>query len=333
MADLPDLLGPLLALLLAIGSVVGGGADTGETPPVDPAPSTETDAPAETRVEAPAASDPAPADTSTATRSLPFVPTDLRADDLGTGSPEFSGVTVNEALNRLLIIEDGGRIFEFALDQAGAVQTPPLRSILVSAGGGDTEGIAWIHDEVYAVMGENFGLIFVADLAGGVTELTPDMVQRSIETGISEDNGKGAEGVSFDRSVLNGADPAAVPGEWVFWAVKEKPATLVRLAADGADTRSGLLPTNITDVSDVFATADGRMFVLSDEKRSVIELDISDDLSSVEVLAQQSMLLGDAMFVQAEGLSFTSDLSRMYVVSEDPGPGQFSYGLFTPLDE
>jgi len=232
-----------------------------------------------------------------------------------------------------LIVEDGGRIFEFALDDAGVLQSPPLRTIALSAGGGDTEGIAWIYDEVYAVMGENFGLIFVFDLAGGVTEVIPEMVQRTIETGITEDNGKGAEGVSFDRSVLNGGDPASSPDDWVFWAVKEKPATLVRLARGGDDIRSGLLPTNITDVSDVFATRDGRMFVLSDEKRSVIELSINDDLSSIEVLAQQSMLLGDAMFVQAEGLSFTGDLSRMYVVSEDPGPGQFSYGLFTPLAE
>lgn len=331
MVDLPDLLGPLLALLLALGSLVSGApsADVGGVPNVPAVPDV-ADLPDESPAEAPAAQ---PAELAV---MLPFVPADLRADDLGSGSPEFSGVTINESLNRLLIVEDGDRIFEFAVDETGAVVAPPLRQIRLSAGGGDTEGIAWMFDEVYAVMGENFGLIFVVDLAGGVTEVTADMIQHSIQTGITEDNGKGAEGVSFDRTVSNGSDPALDPSDWaqadwVFWAVKEKPATLLRISSDGAEIRSGLLPANITDVSDVFAAPDGRMFVLSDEKRSVIELDINDDLSSIEIIAQQSMLLGDAMFVQAEGLTFTSDLSRMYVVSEDPGPGQFSYGLFTPL--
>lgn len=325
MTDLPDLLGPLLALLLALGGV-------GELSEPEPA-STPVPAAVPATSPVPAATPAAPASGTPGTSNvaLPFVPADLRADDLGTGSPEFSGVTVNEALNRLLIVEDGGRIFEFALDEAGTIVGGPLRQIVISAGGGDTEGIAWMYDEVYAVMGENFGLIIVVDLADGITEVTPQQVLHSIDTGITEDSGKGAEGVSFDRSVLNGADPATSIDDWVFWAVKEKPATLVRLTSDGSVTASGLLPTNITDVSDVFATPDGRMFVLSDEKRSVIELAINTDLSSITVIAQQSMLLGDAMFVQAEGLAFTGDLSRMYVVSEDPGAGRFSYGLFTPV--
>lgn len=323
MVDLPDLLGPLLALLLALGSLVGTAPDPNATTPAATATPTAPAAAAPTAV--------APATPSSTVRQLPFVPADLRADDLATGSPEFSGVTINESLNRLLIVEDGGRIFEFALDEGGAVITPPLRTITLRAGGGDSEGIAWMFDEVYAVMGENFGLIFAFDLAGGVTEVTPEMIEFSLETGITEDNGKGAEGVSFDRSALDGRDPATSQSDWVFWAVKEKPATLVRLTSDGSDVRSGLLPTSITDVADVFAGPDGRLFVVSDEKRSVIELDVNDDLSSIEIVAQQSMFIGDALFVQSEGLAFTHDLSRMYVVSEDPGPGQFSYGLFTPI--
>lgn len=270
------------------------------------------------------------AESPNASAVLPFAAVSLIDTDLGSGSPEFSGVTVNERLGRLLIVDDGDAIFEYELDGSGEVGAQPLRRIDVGAGGGDTEGIAWIEDELYAVLSENTGTVSVFDLAGGVTVAGAAQVRHQIATGITEDDGRGAEGVAFDRfRTARSATPDSVEAR-VFWSVKEAPTTLVRMNWDGSDLRSLAFDAGITDVSDVAVGADGTLFLLSDESRSIVHVAVDDSVTELTVLSTQSLTFGARLFNQPEGLAVLNDLSAFYVVGEGPGGGRLSFGLFRP---
>ena len=88
----------------------------------------------------------------------------------------------------------------------------------------------------------------------------------------------------------------------------------------------------VSDASDVWVGIDGSVFVLSDESRQVVQLDVDDDMTTLAVVSTQSLILDDGLFAQPEGLALSSDPLRLYVVAESPSPLSYSYGYFAVLD-
>ena len=169
---------------------------------------------------------------------FPLAPVWLEENTLNTGSIEFSGITINEELRRVLIVEDGDRLFEFALLDDGNVADSPRRTVAIRAGGGDTEGIAWLHGRTYALASENTGVISIVEISDEVTELSPTSVIHQIDSGIREDGGNGLEGVAFDHSSLaSPTDSDEARDAQVFFAVDERPPRLHRFSWDGFDRR------------------------------------------------------------------------------------------------
>lgn len=239
--------------------------------------------------------------------------------DLGSGSVEFSAVTLNEASNRLMIADDEGRLFEFDLAADGTPAVPPRRTLRVTAGAGDLEGIAWMIDTTYVLAHEDDGRLTVVVIDEDATAVTPEAVVRTIDTGIREIDGNGLEGVSY----LGWTD-----GAIEFVVVDERPATLYFLTTDG--TVASTVELDLPDVSDVWASSETMLSVVSDEGRSVVRLRVAED-DTVEVLEQLSLTLSDGRFEQPEGLVRDRAGTRRYVVGELPGPSRYSFGLWTAV--
>jgi len=242
----------------------------------------------------------------------------LVTTDLGSGSSEFSAVTLNEAENVLIIVDDEGSFFEFELNNDGSPVEPPRRTLRVALGAGDIEGVAWLADQTYAIAHEDDGRLTIVDLTNAETVITTQQLLRIVDTTIREDDGNGLEGVAY----IQGGD--GLPGDFEFAAIKEAPPTLVLIGADG-ELVSAPLQLPVTDASDI-AFRNGEFLVVSDESRSVLRFTLTDELVPV---ISESLDLGwpDGLFAQAEGVLWADD-GRLYVVGENPGPARYSFGLW-----
>lgn len=241
----------------------------------------------------------------------------LITTDLGSGSREFSGVTVNEDRNRLLIVDDEDLLFEFGLTSDGTPITPPRRTLKISAGAGDIEGIAWMGDTTYVLAHEADGRLTVVTIGDDTTEITDDDVSRTVDTGVRGDDGKGLEGVAYlDENARGGSTLE-------FIVVEERPATLHLIDVDG--TVVSAIALDLVDASDVWAISPDRVNVVSDEGRVVVDLQIGHR-GAVTVVDQLSLLLPNGRFEQPEGIAWARNPDRLYIVGEAPGPGRYSVG-------
>lgn len=239
--------------------------------------------------------------------------------DLGTDSTEFSGITVNHDLDRLLIVDDEDLLFEFDRAPDGTPITPPRRTLEIRAGAGDIEGIAWLEGMTYVLAHETDGRLTVVTIDEDATQITDADVSRSVDTGIRGDNGKGLEGVAY----LDANSRAATNVEFI--VVEERPATLRLIDVDGRVVST--LSLELSDASDVWAISPDRVIVLSDEDRMIIDLEIERN-GAVTVIDRLSLELPDGRFEQPEGIVGTHNPDRLYIVGEAPGPGRYSFGLW-----
>lgn len=241
---------------------------------------------------------------------------DLQAtfvDDLGTGSTEFSAIALNEQLGRVVIADDEGQLFEFELDDAGVPVVPPRRTVEVTVGSGDIEGVTWMFGTTYALADEGEGVVFVIDLGDAVRSVSTSNVIRTVDTGVREIDGNGIEGVAFVQT----------PGDIEFVVVDERPPTLYSLDRGGEVARSIPLAVGVLDASDIWVAADGVYSVLSDESATLVEITI-DPTGEVRQVGQVDLTTPRGQFSQAEGVVRSADGTRLYVVGERPGPGSLS---------
>ena len=242
----------------------------------------------------------------------------LVANDLGTGSVEFSGVALNESTNRLMVADDEGRLFEFDLTEDGEPITPARRTLRVDVGAGDIEGIAWMFRTTYVLAHENDGGLTIVEIDDGITIIGSDQLRRTIDTGVSEENGNGIEGVTYLRG----------DGDIEFAVVDERPPTLHLIDGDGEVVASVPLDVGLLDVSDVWIDGNGIYWILSDEARVVMQIEV-DAIGTITKLATIELDFAAGRFEQPEGIVGSSDGSRLYVVGEGPGPGRFALGFWT----
>lgn len=241
----------------------------------------------------------------------------LVTTDLATGSKEFSGVTVNEDRDRLLIVDDEDLLFEFNLAPDGAPVTPPRRIITISAGSGDIEGVAWIADTTYVLAHETDGQLTVVTINEDATRITNADVLRTVDTGVPGDNGKGIEGVAYLNQAARGASSIE------FVVVRERPATLLFIDLDGEIVSAVAL--ELPDASGVWATSHDHVTVVGDEGRVAVELEVGDG-GAVAVLGELNLQLSGGRFEQPEGIAWSRNPDRLYIVGEKPDSMRFSLG-------
>lgn len=236
---------------------------------------------------------------------------------LGSGSSEFSAVTLNEESNRLMVADDEGQLFEYDLDAAGLPVEPARRVVRVSTGAGDIEGIAWMFGTTYVIAHEDDGNLTVVEIGDQATTINDEDVLRTIDTGLREINGNGLEGVAYLGSFST---------EIEFAVVDERPATLILISDQGAI--GSTIELDLLDASDVWANVDGSISVLSDEERVIVDLRIRTG-DTVEIIDRVTLVLADGQFEQPEGLVQDRAGTRLYVVGEAPSPNRYAFGLWT----
>jgi len=238
--------------------------------------------------------------------------------DLGTGSQEFSAVALNEDANRLLIADDGDRLYEFDLDDAGLPITPVRRVLPVRVGAGDVEGLSWISGNTYVIAHEDDGILTVVTIDDDADAVTAEHLDRSIDSTIREERGNGVEGVAIVTH-----DPALE-----FVAVDERPPTIVGLAPDGRVAFSHELALDVTDLSDIYVSPTGTFSAITDEGRQIVNFMLSSDGSAV-IEGRLDLTMRTGRFEQPEGLVRSRDGQRLYVVGEVPGPGMLTFGFWS----
>jgi len=242
---------------------------------------------------------------------------------LGTGGLDFSGATFNDDRTRLLVVDNGANeIYEFDVDAAGDIVLPVRRVISFNVGAGDLEGIAWMGGDRYAILSENDAAVYIVDIpdAANVTTLNNGNVVSSFATGIPEIGGFGNEGIAVDFN-------ASAGGPTIFWVLDEGPTPrLYRFDELGNQTANIVIP-GISDASGVFVSSmDDTIFIVSDESTSITQFEVDAAFTTLTPLSTQSI----SEFEQAEGITFSADMSSLYVVGEAP-TGQFSYAHYQDL--
>lgn len=237
--------------------------------------------------------------------------------DMGTGSTEFSAVTLNEDSGRLVVADDEGMLFEFDLDDQGIPITPPRRSIVVEVGDSDIEGLAWISGTTYVIAHEATGDLSVVTIEPDQRRVGAQHLSRVIQTEVRAIEGAGIEGVTSVESI----------DDVEFVVVIERPPSLSFIDDDGVITMSVPLRLGAEDVADVWAAPDASLWVVSDLGQVLVRLDVSAD-GNVRQLQQVDLVFSNGEFAQPEGLVVSRDGERLYVVGESPGPGQFSLGVW-----
>ncbi len=241
--------------------------------------------------------------------------------DLGTGSREFSAVTVNESTNRVMVADDAGWLYEFDLTSEGEPVIPPRRAWRVTLGTGDIEGLAWMFDSTYVLAHENDGRLTVVEIDDSVETVGAQHLVRTIDTGIRETNGNGLEGVTY----------IADPDDAVeFVVAQERPPALRLIDRAGNEIQRVPIRLGLSDLSDVWADSAGNFHLVSDEGRVVVTVAI-DSSGEITTLDTLSLTTAAGRFEQAEGVVGTTDGTRLFVVGEAPGVGGFSFGMWTAV--
>ena len=192
--------------------------------------------------------------------------------DMGTGSTEFSAITLNQSTGRLIIADDEGRLFEFDVDEGGLPVLPHRRALRIEVGAGDIEGLAWLEGTRYVVAHENDGTLTIVDIDDDANAVRADELLATIATGVEEIDGNGIEGVA---AVDDG-----------FAVVVERPPSLLLIDDGGAATRFGL-NIGAPDVSDVWVDGSGAFSVLS--ARILKESSSSGEISAVICLSPRTL--------------------------------------------
>lgn len=254
--------------------------------------------------------------------SLPFA-YDYSVYDLGTGAVEISAMTYNGSRDRLLVLDNAGSVVvhEFDVDSATGRPEPSARRQIELIGmGGDVEGLTWMQNDTFAVIDENTGQIHTFELLEGATDITvfgsPGAV---IDTGIVENSGFGAEGLTYLPN-HNGQD-------W-FIAVDEGPTAVIAVPINGVGGSTTILSTpTLTDFSGAYLSpVDGMLYIVSDETSTIAQFQPDATLTAFAEVASQPLAAANVQ--QVEGVTFDPSMKYMYIASETETNAGNGFGLW-----
>lgn len=264
----------------------------------------------------------------------------VRAFTLPLG--ELSGLCVRSAGSgsELIAISDSSHVLvRGALGTGGLSGEFSTIDVEEIAGGGG--GSQW-----EAVVADAAGRLYVLEEnPGSIIVLSADLRQRiaRIELAV-DDDGSHARGWAGDEN--SRGEGIALLESGHFLVVKEKrPPLLVEFGPRGASPRgvsrellrvSGGFPlppgeseivplaawtvddADVKDVSDIAVTGDGRLFLLSDQSRCIVELDPQLPAAGGAVGARGRWQLPKRVS-KPEGLVFLGDLTPLLVADDDEG--------------
>lgn len=183
-----------------------------------------------------------------------------------------------------------------------------------------------MYDNTYAIVSEANGVIYVIDLDDPDNSPNITDFQHIVSTGISQVSGDGVEGVAYEI----GSSSAANPNTAIFYAVREVSPVIRKVGWNGQQIGNELTIPNVNEGSDVYyAEENDSLYVVSHTDRRVAQYEANSSFTSI---SQQSSMVLQSGFVQPEGITFTSDLSRMFIASEtrNNGANALSFGIFIP---
>jgi uncharacterized protein YjiK len=226
---------------------------------------------------------------------------------LPTIATDCSGVCYSPVTRTLFMIKNSSNsVYEFT--EAGVW----LRTI-TTTGFADCEGICWMYDDYFAISEEDTSSIVIVRIQPGTASLTK-AGSTTINTGLGNldaTTGGGFEGVTYDSE------------NHKFYVVKERRSTaptylglgVYEVRMNGSweiifDAPTKLGATGLaTDLADLFYDVHSRhLFLLGQETERIIETDLSGTVFRTSTVP--------APMTQAEGLTFSTDRSTMWVVGE-----------------
>jgi uncharacterized protein YjiK len=224
----------------------------------------------------------------------------------------LSGATYNEITGTLLLIRNvsggGGHSYEYSAD-GNLIRT------ITQTGFQDTEAIAWMYGNTYAIAEENdFQRITICTIAPGATTLNrTDSGNVTWTTPVGSLRNLGIESLCYDagRNRLYYLIEKPSAGTWNIWSMNPETGVSTVLCDLNASIFSAGLATDLTDM--VHDRATDTLLLLSHESSKIIRIDRSGNL-----LEQRGFTTA---ITQAEALTLTADRRRVFVGGE---PKQFA---------
>lgn len=220
---------------------------------------------------------------------------------------DCSAVTYSPVTRTLFMIKNSSNsIYEFTVTGAH------LRTI-TTTGFLDCEGLCWMYDDKFAISDEDTSQITIVTITPVTASLTK-AGGTTVDTGfgnLDAGTGGGFEGITYD------------PESHKFYVAKERRSTaptyqgmvvyevlMSGLARPVFDVVSALGVTGIsTDLADIFYDQHSRhLFLLGQESERIIEMDLNGTVFRISNVP--------GPMTQAEGLTFSTDRSTMWVVGE-----------------
>ena len=238
------------------------------------------------------------------------------AGSLPTVADNLSGVAANDRGDLVAVVNGNDDVLQLT-GSAGSWNSTVVQDPGNLVGGTDVEGVAWITDDLYAVATEGVArsggisasAIRIVGIDDGTLIAASDLIVFD-DIPRTQEN-QGLEGIAFAR-----AESSVT--KWVFYAVKEEPATLYRIEYDVDDgtaeiTDSAALP-GLGDAAGIAIPEQpaGRLFILSERDRAVLQFDGAD--AGLGQMTESSDTLDLGSMAQPEGI--TTRGSELVVVGE-----------------
>ena len=221
----------------------------------------------------------------------------------------LSGATCNEDTGTLFFIRNvstgGGTSYEYTT-------TGTLVRTITQSGFQDTEAIAWMHGDTYAIAEENnFQRISIVTIAPGATTLTRtaagNVTWNTPWTGGALAN-LGIESLCYDagRDLLYYLAEKPAGGTWPIYSMDPQTGVSTVLCDLNASVALAGVATDLSDMA--FDRATDTILLLSHESSRIVRVNRAG-----AVLEQRGFTTA---FTQAEALALTADRSQLFVGGE-----------------
>jgi uncharacterized protein YjiK len=224
----------------------------------------------------------------------------------------LSGVTYSPVESAIFAVRNqssGGSIYVYSVPGNALTRTITLVNFV------DVEGICWMFGNTFAVSEENgANRITIIEINSWDTTLNKNAFT-SYETGLVTAGNNGIEGVTYDapRDLIYYTTEKAFSGQWNVYALDRNSNTNTVLFDLLASP-----PGGITDIADMYYhTASDSIFILSQESKKIVRVTRAGVYMDERSVAE---------FTQPEGLTFTPDLTTLWVAGEPRDYGVYAVG-------
>jgi uncharacterized protein YjiK len=219
---------------------------------------------------------------------------------LGGGMRNASGITFNHDTGTLFIIQDSPPWIHEVNDGGEIIRTIKMSNA------NDTEGIAYMGNDLFAILEESTSKIYFCILDGKTGSL--DLKEAINVISVNQpDKNTGLEGLTY------------LPEQRMFFAVKEKdPRVIYAIDYESGQVKEpwDLKKIKIDDASDIcYNHITGNLLLLSHESRKIIEVDLKGNKISELVLEKKRNGLKRDI-KKPEGITVDPKTGTIYICGE-----------------